>query len=400
MKQIINLYICIFVGIALLPFFHNNTWADSTTIKVNDLLPYFETKAKYAIVIENQTGRILYQKNIDDKIRPASLTKMLAAYVIFSLMNENGLSLEDRFVVTKNAYKKGGARSKNSTMFAKLNDEISLDNLLKGLIIQSANDAAITLAEGISGSEKKFAQLMNAYAKKIGMHQSSFANASGLHHKDQFSTVKDLAKLSLRLIKDFPDLSRYFKYKKFTWNNIEQKNRNLLLNHDKSVDGMKTGYLKQSGYSIAVTGKRKGTRLTVVLVGLKSKSQRLDESKKILNWAFRHFRYTALYKKDDIPIKLPVWGGKRKFVPVAPNQDVGFLINLKNYNKIIKKVIYDTPITAPIDKGTKLGRLEITHNNIKNSFPLYATKEVKEANIVVKAVQGGIHVLKNLKKKE
>jgi serine-type D-Ala-D-Ala carboxypeptidase (penicillin-binding protein 5/6) len=319
-----------------------------------------ETAAKEAIIVDYKTGAILYDKNAEQPVPPASLTKLMTVYIVFERLKAGQLKLTDEFPVSVAAWKRGGAASGGSTMFLKVNSMVSLDDLLKGIIIQSGNDACQVVAEGISGSETAFADLMNEEAKKIGLNNSHFMDASGLPDPNHWMTMHDIATLSARIIRDFPDYWHYFADKQFTYNGIKQGNRNPLLYDTPGADGLKTGHIEASGYSVAGTVLRGGRRLIVVASGMKSMKERGAEVKKLVEWGFREYEDVSVLAPGAEVEKAEVWLGDKPTVPLVLDQDVTITVprGATRQAKVVAR--YTGPIPAPIAKGQEIGTLVVT----------------------------------------
>ncbi|MEQ8740850.1 MAG: D-alanyl-D-alanine carboxypeptidase family protein, partial [Hoeflea sp.] len=270
----------------------------------------FETRAAQAYMIDADTGTILFSKNEDELVPPASLAKLMTMEVVFHAIRTGRLTLEDTFQVSENAWRTGGAASRTSTMFAELNSSIRLEDLIQGVIVQSANDGCIIIAEGMAGSEENFARLMTERAREIGLTRSVFGNASGLPHPDSKVSMKDLVTLARHIHATYPEFYRYYSQPEFTWNGIRQRNRNPLLRLDIGVDGMKTGFTEESGYGIVASINRDGRRLFMAMSGLSSERERAEEARKMLEWGVRAFERRTLFAEDEIIGELSVYGGE------------------------------------------------------------------------------------------
>ena len=345
----------------------------------------FNIKAKTAILQDYQSGKILYEKDPDLMIFPASMTKIMTTIIAFDLIKSGDLSLDEKFFVSENAWRLSQAGY--SSMFIMVGDQISVDDLLKGIIIASGNDACIALAEGIAGTEEEFAIMMTAKAKEIGMNNTNFANSSGINDANNYSTVKDILILSHYLIKNFPEFYKYYALKDFTWDRtggepISQGNRNPLLYKNMGVDGIKTGFLSYEKYSLASSIKRNERRLIAVASGFESKTLRSKESAKILTYGITNFDTVEITKKNEIFDYLDVWLGIKDKVKVHSNVDIYKTIK-KGRKKNIKSIVeYDGPILAPIEKNQSLAKLKIYYKNeLISEYDLYASEEIKKVNI-------------------
>ena len=346
----------------------------------------FDVKARTAILLDYHSGEILYEKDPDRKIFPASLTKIMTSIIAFDLIKNGELSLEDKFIVSENAWRLSQAGY--SSMFIMVGDEISVENLLKGIIISSGNDACIALAEGIAGTEEEFAFLMTEKAREIGMENTNFTNSSGINSPDNLSTVRDIMIMSRYLIKNYPKFYEYFKETEFTWDRtggdpITQGNRNPLLYKNLNADGIKTGYLSYEKYSLASSINRKGRRLIAVGSGFNSKNSRSKESTKLLTYGLTNFDLVNISKAKEPFEKIEVWLGKDEKVNVYTEQDIYKTIK-KAKKKLLKvSVKYEGPIEAPIKKDEKIAILKVVYEDeIVGEYDLLASKEVQKVNFV------------------
>ena len=344
-----------------------------------------EVDANYVILQDHLSGKILYEKNADDKIYPASMTKIMTAIVTFDLLKKGETSLDEMITVSEKAWRL--SQSGYSSMFIMLNDQVSVEDLLKGIIIISGNDACVALAEGLSGTEKDFVMLMNEKAEEIGLENTNFNNSSGINDVNNYSTVRDILKMSRYMIQNYPEYYSYFKETSFTWDRtggdpITQGNRNPLLYKDVGVDGIKTGFLTVEKYSLASSIKTGERRMSAVASGFKTKSSRSRESMKLLNWGLRKFDTIQIAKKDEIMTSLNVWLGKKSKVEILPSEDV-YLTIPKRKKKIIKVVFeYEGPIPAPIKKGDTLGLLNVyVSDELKKQINILAAEDIEKSNI-------------------
>jgi D-alanyl-D-alanine carboxypeptidase (penicillin-binding protein 5/6) len=344
-----------------------------------------EVDANYVILQDHLSGKILYEKNADDKIYPASMTKIMTSIVTFDLLKKGETSLDEMITVSEKAWRL--SQSGYSSMFIMLNDQVSVEDLLKGIIIISGNDACVALAEGLSGTEKDFVMLMNEKAEEIGLENTNFNNSSGINDVNNYSTVRDILKMSRYMIQNYPEYYSYFKETSFTWDRtggdpITQGNRNPLLYKDVGVDGIKTGFLTVEKYSLASSIKTGERRMTAVASGFKTKNSRSRESMKLLNWGLRKFDTIQIAKKDEIMTSLNVWLGKKSKVEILPSEDV-YLTIPKRKKKIIKAVFeYDGPIPAPIKKGDTLGLLNVyVSDELKKQINILAAEDIEKSNI-------------------
>ena len=346
----------------------------------------FDVKARTAILLDYHSGEILYEKDPDRKIFPASMTKIMTAIIAFDLIKNGELGLDDKFIVSENAWRL--SESGYSSMFIMVGDQITVENLLKGIIISSGNDACVALAEGIAGTEEEFAILMTEKSKEIGMENTNFSNSSGINSPDNLSTVRDIMIMSKYLIKNYPDYYEYFKEKKFTWDRtggdpITQGNRNPLLYKNLGADGIKTGYLSYEKYSLASSINRNGRRLIAVGSGFNSKNSRSRESIKLHTYGLTNYDLVQIAKANEPFYKIDVWLGKENFVQSYTKEDIYKTIK-KAKKKLLKvSVNYDGPIEAPIKKDDKIATLKVVYNNeLIGEYDLLSLKEVKKVNFL------------------
>ena len=345
----------------------------------------FEIKARTAILQDFLSGEILYEKESDKSIYPASMTKIMTAIIAFDLIRSGDLNLNEKFLISENAWRLSSAGY--SSMFIMVGDEVSVENLLKGIIIASGNDACVALAEGIAGTEDEFAIMMTSKAKEIGMENTNFANSSGINNTKNVSTVRDIMLMSNYLIKEFPEEYKYFSEKEFTWDRtggdpISQGNRNPLLYKNLGADGIKTGYLAVEKYSLASSVYRNGRRLIAVASGFNTKNDRSKESTKLLTWGLTNFDLIEIARSNTKIESMNVWLGKKDTVGTYVKNDIYKTIP-KARKKFLKvSMIYNGPIQAPIKKGDVLGKLKITYKNeLIDEYDLFAIEDVKRLNV-------------------
>lgn len=337
----------------------------------------FETKAKNAILMDYETGAYLFTKDHQEMIAPASMSKLMTVYVLLSKIKDGEVSLDDKYTVSENAWRKGGAASGGSTMFLKIGQEVRVEDLLKGILIQSGNDACIVVAENLAGSEEEFASMMNETAEKMGLENAHFVNATGLPHPEHKISVEDLAILARHIIKEFPEFYHLFSEKEFTFNGIRQGNRNPLLYSLKGADGLKTGHTSEAGFCLTGTAVRNDRRLIEVMTGLESNKQRSEETESLMTWGFANFDNYKFFTKNQIMAEVPVWYGTSKSVAAVVPEEVIKTIKKSAKSKYGAKMIYDEPLKAPILQGDKIGELFITYNDeIVDKIPLVAKDNV------------------------
>jgi len=341
-------------------------------------------QARTGILIDYHSDEILYEFEADAQIYPASMTKIMTSIVAFDLLKKNKLSLDDKFIISENAWRLSQAGY--SSMFIMINDQVSVENLLKGIIIVSGNDACVALAEGIAGSEENFAQMMNEKAGEIGMTSTNFTNASGINDPNNISTVRDIALMTKYLIKNYPNFYELFKEKTFTWDRtggepIKQGNRNPLLYKNVDVDGVKTGYLAVEKYSLASSMKKNDRRVIAVVSGFETKNFRSKDSLKLLNWGFRNTVTLEIAKKNKTIFELDTWLGKKNKIKTSTNEDYYVTINKKDIRHLTVSLNYLGPIKAPVLKDEKVAELIIKQKDkILKTLPLYASDDLKKVN--------------------
>ena len=360
------------------------------TIFVFLLFPYksfseIEIDARYVILQDHLSGKILYEKEADEQIYPASMTKIMTSIVAFDLLKKGETTLDEKITISEKAWRM--SQSGYSSMFIMLNDQVSVEDLLKGIIIVSGNDACVALAEGLSGSEEDFVILMNEKAQELGLENTNFNNSSGINDVNNYSTVRDILKMSNYMIKNYPEYYTYFKDTTFTWDRtggdpITQGNRNPLLYKNIGADGIKTGFLTVEKYSLASSMKVGKRRINAVVSGFKTKNSRSRESIKLLNWGLKKFDTIQVAKKDEILTSIDVWLGKKKKINVTSSEDF-YLTVPKRKRKTIKAILeYEGPLETPIEKGKKIGTLNIyVSDELKKEIDILAAENVKRSNI-------------------
>ncbi len=340
--------------------------------------------ARTAIVMDYHSDKVLFELDADAQIYPASMTKIMTSIVAFDLINKNRLSFEDKFVVSENAWRL--SQSGYSSMFIMINDEVTVEDLLKGIIIASGNDACVALAEGIAGSEETFTEMMNEKAAEIGMTATNFSNSSGINDPENYSTVRDIAIMSKYLIKNYPEFYKLYKEKTFTWDRtggdpIKQGNRNPLLYKSLGVDGIKTGYLAVEKYSLASSMEKNSRRVIAVASGFPTKKFRSTESLKLLNWGFRNTNTYEISKKNLTFFELETWLGKKDKVKVNTKEDFYLTFNKKDVRHLKVNLEYNGPIKAPIQKDQEVAKLVIFNKDEKiKTLPLYSSEKISKVN--------------------
>ena len=356
-----------------------------------NVLNAIDVKAKTAILQDFLSGEILYEKDADTKIYPASMTKIMTAIIAFDLLKKGEISLDDKYIVSNKAWRM--SKSGYSSMFIMPNDEISVDDLLKGIIIVSGNDACIALAEGISGTEEEFAILMNAKAQELGMTNTNFSNSSGIDHINNYSTVRDVMIMSHYLIKNYPEFYTMFKETEYTWDRtggdpITQGNRNPLLYKNIGADGIKTGFLAVEKYSLASSIFKNNRRLIAVGSGFKSKNERSKESSKMLIWGITNFDTIEINNKNNKFTEIDIWHGKNKSVEGYINEDIHVTVPRRKKKYIKAFIEYNGPIKAPVQKDQRLAKLKIfMQDELLSEHDILALNDVKRVNIISRLIK-------------
>lgn len=346
-----------------------------------------DTKAKHVILMDAESGAVLYEKAADELTPPASMSKIMTMIMVFEALKRGELTLDDEFHISEDAWRRGGASSGGSTMYAELNSSVRLGDLIKGVIIQSGNDACIAIAEGLAGSEQAFADLMTQRSRELGLEQSVFMNSTGLPHPEHLVTVRELAMLARHQISELSEYYHYYSQTKFVWNNISQNNRNPLLYQNIGADGLKTGYIRASGYGLVASAVRNNKRLILVMNGLKSTKERSTEARKLIDWGFRFFKTYTLFKYKEKIGRARVWGGSQSWVGLRAKREIRLMLSPVDRKKIRAVLVYKGPVAAPIKQGDELGKIRfISDENTIAEIPLFATEDVGESTIMNRAI--------------
>jgi D-alanyl-D-alanine carboxypeptidase (penicillin-binding protein 5/6) len=341
-----------------------------------------DSVAKEALLVDETTWTVLFEKNADNPVPPASMTKMMTVYLVFERLRDGRLSLDDTFTVSENAWRKGGASTGGSTMFLAPNTKVRVEDLIRGVIIQSGNDACIVIAEGLAGSEEAFAEEMNERAREIGLKHSTFKNATGWPVAGHVMSTRDIAWLAKRTIERFPEYYTYYSETSFTYNNIRQGNRNPLLYENLGGDGLKTGHTKESGYGLAASAERDGRRLILVLNGLPSKKARAREARRLMNWGFREFDNYTLFRANEKVDEAKVWLGDSPTLSLATSQDVIVTLPRRARREMRVTLSYEGPVAAPVEAGAEVARLRVSAPGVESvEVPLVAATEVKQLGL-------------------
>ena len=358
--------------LVIVQLFANQLWAQGLVPKAPEI------PAVAYLLQDHATGRVLAAGGEDLRLAPASLTKMMTAYVVFAELKEGNIALTDQVLISEKAWRTGGSK-----MFIEVDKRVSVEDLLKGVIVQSGNDASVALAEYIAGDEATFARLMNQYAERMGMTGSNFLNSTGLPDPEHYTTATDLALLATAMIRDFPDLYQWHAIKKFVFNDIEQRNRNKLLWRDDSVDGIKTGYTSDAGYCIVVSAMRDNMRLTSVILGSASEKTRTKESQALINFGFRFFETRELYDAGEAVTRIRVWKGEAEEVALGLGKPLHVTVPRGQFDKLDATVEVDAQVTAPVVKGERRGRVVLKlGDELVAERPLVAMSSVPEGSLI------------------
>lgn len=337
-----------------------------------------DTLARQALIMDADTGAVLLEKNAEERMPPSSMSKLMTMYVVFDLLKQGRLTMEQELPVSERAWRMGGSK-----MFVQIGNQVKVTDLIRGVIIQSGNDACIVLAEGISGSETQFAELMNDYGKRLGLTASTFRNATGWPDPEHRMTCRDLATLAQHIVNDFPEYFRIYSERSFRWNDINQENRNPLLGRVAGADGLKTGHTEDAGYGLTGTAKRGDRRLILVINGLASMAQRREESERLMEWGFREFENVALFRASDTIEEAPVYLGEKLKVPLVGGRDVVLTLPRQWRRNLQVKLRYDSPVPAPVAKGQELGKLEVSGAGVPPmTVPLLAGADVAKLGLI------------------
>jgi len=343
-----------------------------------------QLSASSYILVDFDSNRVLVSQTPDDRVAPASITKLMTSYVVFSELRDGNLALDEIITVSEKAWRTGGSR-----MYIEVNTQVDIESLIKGMVIQSGNDASVALAEHIAGSEAAFADLMNHFSQLMGMTNTNFVNATGLPHEDHYTTAEDVAILSAALIREFPDYYRWYSEREYTYNNIRQHNRNTLLWRDPAVDGLKTGHTEAAGYCLASSAKKDGMRLIAVVLGSSSEQNRTTESQALLNYGFRFFETFQLYQGGDELARPRVWKAAQDDVPLGLGEDLFITIPRGRFNALDAQVKMQSNIVAPLANGQQIGELQVMlDGELVTRRPLLSLIDVPESGFFGRSVDG------------
>ncbi|MDG4875123.1 D-alanyl-D-alanine carboxypeptidase [Mesorhizobium sp. WSM4935] len=347
----------------------------------------FETKAAQAFMIDADTGTVLFAKDPDRPIPPASMAKLMTMEVVFNALKSKRITLDDTFVVSENAWRTGGAPSGTSTMFAKLKSAVRVEDLIQGVTVQAANDGCIVLAEGMAGSEANFAAQMTDRARQLGLRKSTFVNSTGLPADGQQTTVRELTMLAVHLWRDYPEFFHYYAQPEFTWNKISQRNRNPLIAMGIEADGFVAGASEQGGYGLVGTVSHNGTRVIAALSGLANDRERAEEARKLLDWGSRSFQKTEIFAKDEVIGEAQVFGGAKSGLALKAKGPVDIFLPIANRDKLTARIVYQGPVPAPVQEGQPVGELRVwIGDTLSQQTPLYAAESVKVGTLPQRAL--------------
>ncbi|MCX7311973.1 MAG: D-alanyl-D-alanine carboxypeptidase [Alphaproteobacteria bacterium] len=353
--------------------------------------------APHALLVEAETGSVLFEKAADELVAPASLAMLMTVNVVFDQLQLGNISLTDEYLISVNAWRKGGAPSRSSTMYAALNSRVKVEDLLKGVMIQSANDGCIALAEGIAGNETEFVRMMNDRAREIGLTKSYFTNVDGLPDPKMRVTPRELAVMARYITLNYPEYYKWFGEREFTWNKIRQQNRNPLLGMVEGADGMKTGFTNEAGYNLVGSAVQNGVRLIVVVTGTKNPKDRADDAKKLLDYGFKNFDSRVLFAEGQTVAEAKVFGGARGRVSLAAKSAVKLMVPRGVSDKIVAKMVYTGPVRAPVNAGQAIGSLQVWRGDAKVlDVPLQASETVAAGSISQRAFDAASELVINL----
>ncbi len=355
----------------------------------------FQTSAPAAVLLDPESNSLLYDKNGDELVAPASLAKLMTLEYVFNEIKQGRLKLDDTFIISENAWRKGGAPSHGSTMFAAIHSRVSVEDLIHGIIVDSANDACIAIAEGLSGNETAFGAALTKRAREIGLEKSTFTNAEGFPDPNLKVTAREMAQLARHIMTTYPDFFPYFAERDYTWNKIRQENRNPLLGMGLGADGMKTGETAEAGFNLVGTAMQDNFRLIVVVTGTKSDKERADEAKRLLEFGFHGFEARVLFAEGQNIGEAKVFGGDESYVHLtAPSGLVKVMMPRNTNDRLLARIIYTGPVPAPITKGQPIGKLMVWRNdNLALEVPLAAAEDVGRGTMSQRAMDGATELM-------
>ena len=354
----------------------------------------FQTSVPAALLLDPDNDSVLYEKNGDQLVAPASLAKLMTLEFVFNEIKQGHIKLDDEFPISENAWRKGGAPSHGSTMFAAIHSKVKLDDLIHGIIVDSANDACIAVAEALAGSEPEFGAMLTRRARQIGLEKSTFANATGYSDPDLRVTAREMAALARHIMKTYPEFYPYFAEREFTWNNIRQQNRNPLLAMGIGADGLKTGETAEAGFNLVGSAVQDGFRLIVVITGARSEKERAEEARKMLEWGFHGFEARVLFAEGQTIGEAKVFGGNTRYVPLVAPGTIRLMMPRNGSERLLARIVYTGPVPAPVSKGQSIGKLKVWRGDkLALEVPLQAAEDVGKGTMSQRAVDGATELM-------
>ena len=354
----------------------------------------FQTSVPAALLLDSDSDSVLYEKNGDQLVAPASLAKLMTLEFVFNEIKQGHIKLDDEFPISENAWRKGGAPSHGSTMFAAIHSRVKLDDLIHGIIVDSANDACIAVAEALAGNEPEFGAMLTKRARQIGLEKSTFTNATGYSDPDLRVTAREMAALARHIMKTYPEFYPYFAEREFTWNNIRQQNRNPLLAMGIGADGLKTGETAEAGFNLVGSTVQDGFRLIVVITGARSDKERAEEARKMLEWGFHGFEARVLFAEGQTIGEAKVFGGNARYVPLVAPGTIRLMMPRNGSERLLARIVYTGPVPAPVSKGQSIGKLKVWRGDkLALEVPLQAAEDVGKGTMSQRAVDGATELM-------
>jgi D-alanyl-D-alanine carboxypeptidase (penicillin-binding protein 5/6) len=365
--------------------------ASNMTVKKDET---FQTSVPAALLLDPDNDSVLYEKNGDQLVAPASLAKLMTLEFVFNEIKQGHIKLDDEFPISENAWRKGGAPSHGSTMFAAIHSKVKLDDLIHGIIVDSANDACIAVAEALAGNEPEFGAMLTKRARQIGLEKSTFTNATGYSDPDLRVTAREMAALARHIMKTYPEFYPYFAEREFTWNNIRQQNRNPLLAMGIGADGLKTGETAEAGFNLVGSAVQDGFRLIVVITGARSEKERAEEARKMLEWGFHGFEARVLFAEGQTIGEAKVFGGNTRYVPLVAPGTIRLMMPRNGSERLLARIVYTGPVPAPVSKGQSIGKLKVWRGDkLALEVPLQAAEDVGKGTMSQRAVDGATELM-------
>ena len=365
--------------------------ASNMTVKKDET---FQTSVPAALLLDSDSDSVLYEKNGDQLVAPASLAKLMTLEFVFNEIKQGHIKLDDEFPISENAWRKGGAPSHGSTMFAAIHSKVKLDDLIHGIIVDSANDACIAVAEALAGNEPEFGAMLTKRARQIGLEKSTFTNATGYSDPDLRVTAREMAALARHIMKTYPEFYPYFAEREFTWNNIRQQNRNPLLAMGIGADGLKTGETAEAGFNLVGSAVQDGFRLIVVITGARSEKERAEEARKMLEWGFHGFEARVLFAEGQTIGEAKVFGGNTRYVPLVAPGTIRLMMPRNGSERLLARIVYTGPVPAPVSKGQSIGKLKVWRGDkLALEVPLQAAEDVGKGTMSQRAVDGATELM-------